>query len=63
MASTVAPVQALPLLAARLRKLAMSVRSIGSGYGCRENRERILLAKHEIAFEMERLATLVEGRR
>lgn len=45
--------QALPLLGARLRKLAESVRSIG--YGRRQNPERILLAKQEIAAEMEKL--------
>ena len=63
MAPTVAPVQALPMLAAKLRKLATSVRSIGSGYGSRDNPERILLAKQEIAAEIEQLAALVEGGR
>lgn len=53
-----APVQTLPLLGARLRKLAESVRSIGYP---QNNPERILSAKQEIAAEMEKLATLVEG--
>lgn len=50
--------QALPLLGARLRKLAESVRSIGYP---QNNPERILSAKQEIAAEMEKLAALVEG--
>ncbi|HQS18782.1 hypothetical protein [Reyranella sp.] len=54
-----APTQALPLLGARLRKLAESVRSIG--YGQHQNPERILSAKQQIAAEMEKLAALVEG--
>lgn len=44
--------QALPLLGARLRKLAESVRSIGYP---QNNPERILSAKQEIAAEMEKL--------
>jgi hypothetical protein len=53
------PVDALPVLARKSRKLAKDVRSISTGYG--RNPEKRLLQKDEVAVELEKLADMVSG--
>ncbi|MDP3158671.1 MAG: hypothetical protein Q8N31_01530 [Reyranella sp.] len=56
-ATPVAPVQALPLVANHLRKLARRVERIGAG----RDPEQIVSDKLEISAVLEKLASLLDG--